>query len=393
MGFSLFLKECRVISKSILYYIISIFVVCFAVFQLNAFKSPKPEPTDMYFGSKITTDKNEIENITMMSLLNEYCENNYRTYPIGFKKEVHLNDENKGKVEKTIEKYTGYSGDEIKKVMKDKTKELKVKTDTDYSTFISDMKQIDTLLGGSSRYSEYSIRNTTKRATYEDTMEHYNRILSEDHVSSAYARSFCDYCGIELGFLPVFLAVARCIRDRKSMVSDIIYSSNASSFSIIFSRYAAVVTMMFIPVLIAALVIDFRCIYYAQSIGVQPYYLSVMKHAFGWLLPTIMFTTAVGFFFTELTGGVIGILIQGVCWFVWLNNMKLVYVGWSFMPRFNGLGNRSLFEEIYKQLVINRVSYAAISVAVILLTVIIFNLKRTGKLNCHIKRLSDMRTK
>ena len=50
--------------------------------------------------------------------------------------------------------------------------------------------------------------------TYEQALLEYDNILYKDKVSGAYARLFCDYIGIILGLLPVFLPTYKIPQDR-----------------------------------------------------------------------------------------------------------------------------------------------------------------------------------
>lgn len=400
MIFSLFLKECRIILKSITFYIVALCIMGFVLDQVRSVEIKKPKPNEKSYGTKITTDTKVMIDETIENLIGEYARNDYQTYPVGFEKRVHLNKDKQAEVAKFIELYTGYKDEQIKKQLKDdeEDSELKVKKDINYSQFVNDMKKVDKILGGGSRYSEDSIKSHARvPRTYDDAIKDYNSLINKDHISDAYARLFCDYEGIALAILPIFLAVTRCISDRKSKAQDTIYASRASSFSIIVSRYAAVVIMLLIPVIISAVLIDSQCIYCANTLGVQPDYLSFTKHILGWILPTLMFTVAVGFFFTELTGKVIGILVQAVYWFVSLNANSakdlVGRVGWNLIPRFNGRGARNIFIAVYDQLVINRICYAGVSIVLIILTVIIFNLKRNGRLMINGRGLSNIKSK
>lgn len=396
MIFSLFLKECRMMLKSVIFYVLSICIIGFVLNQMGGFNFSKPTPNDKSFGYKQTTDAKIMIDETITSLIDEYGSNDYQTYPIGFEKRVHLNKEKQDELAKQIEKYTGNKIKQGEKATNNEEENVKIKEDIDYKQFISDMSLVDKILGGGSRYSEDSIKKHAEvPKTYEDAVKDYNSKVNEDHISAAYARNFCDYMGIVLGILPIFLAVSRCISDKKSKAEDLIYSSSASSFSIIISRYAAVIVMLLIPVIIAAVLVDSQCIYCANSLGIEPYYMSFTKHILGWLLPTLMFTVAVGFFVTELTGKVIGILVQAVYWFISVLSAKSLvgYVGWNLMPRFNHTGDRDIFVAIYNELVINRACYAAVSIVLIILTVIIFNLKRTGRLMIYGKSLSNIKSK
>ena len=88
--------------------------------------------------------------------------------------------------------------------------------------------------------------------TYEQAMEEYKALCSKDRITGATARLFCDYAGIILSVLPVFLGVTRCLRDKRAQVSQVIFSHRACALVIIASRYLANVCMAFLPVVLTA---------------------------------------------------------------------------------------------------------------------------------------------
>jgi hypothetical protein len=149
-----------------------------------------------------------------------------------------------------------------------------------------------------------------------------------------------------------------------------------------FSRYLAIVIMIIIPVLLCSINPMLQSIYIANQNGVTVDYLAFIKYIFGWLLPTVLFTVAMGFLFTELTSGPIAILIQGFYWIinVFLAASNLVgYVGMNLIPRFNTLGSYSIYKSVFPELVRNRILYTGFSLLLFLLSVLIYDLKRRGK--------------
>ena len=63
---------------------------------------------------------------------------------------------------------------------------------------------------------------------------------------------FCDYIGIILSILPVFIAVAVCLKDRRAKMNDLIYARKISSFKLILSRYFAIIIAVMLPTVILA---------------------------------------------------------------------------------------------------------------------------------------------
>lgn len=368
MFMSLLFKECKLILKSITYYVIAICMIGFVLFQMGEFDLRKPNPEDKTtFGYIRTNDKVVIMNEITKELQLEYTENIYNTYPIGFIKVVNLEGEDKEKVSEILEE-----------INSDK---LDINNEDNFDEFLNRMNTVSQIIGKGSKYEEDNIKRVSVQATYEQALERYNKILEEDHVSAAVARNFCDYAGIIASIMPVFLAVSVALRDRKAKSKQVIYSSRTSSISIVLARYLSVVIMFLIPIIIAAIFEDAQCIYYAKAHGIEAVYTAFFKGIFGWIMPSIMISSAVGFLFTEVFKGVWAIFIQLAWWFIsMLSNKNLVGgIGLNLMPRFNTLGARDVYLSIYNELVINRLVYTFASIVLVIITIYIYNLRREGR--------------
>ncbi|SEW00211.1 ABC transporter permease [[Clostridium] fimetarium] len=407
MFVTLLFSECRQLLKSITYYIFLICMVLFFVTQLQDFELiSKPEVSDSDFGKKHSTDKDIIMSSTLTQLAREYNYNQYTTYPIGFYKEVILTDSKQEKIVSILAKSSGMTVEELKKMFKDYNDNqvttesgytiemingegLKIQpySNLTYEDFLKNMKEADEIIGGGSSYTKVNVsQNAEVPMTYEDAMENYNGILYKDHVSGAYARLFSDYMVIILGILPVFLAVTRCLRDRRSQIFEVIYSKKMSSFKIIFSRYFALVLMILIPLLLLSISPLLQSLYYAESIGIHGDSFAFVKYIIGWIMPTILMSLSVGFFFTELTNKPFGIFVQIIFWilslFSGIGNL-IGHVGWNLMPRFNTLGSYEVYNSVFSDLVYNRLMFTAISFVLLVLTVITYELKRKGVLKFY----------
>ena len=409
MFVTLLFSECRQLLKSITYYIFLICMVLFFVTQLQDFELiSKPEVSDSDFGIKYSTDKNIIMSSTLTQLAREYNYNQYTTYPIGFYKEVILTDIKQEKIVSILANSSGMTIEELKKTLKDYNDNLnqetteseytiemingegikiKPESNLNYEEFLDNMKEADEIIGGGSSYTKVKVsQNAEVPMTYEDAMKNYNGILYKDHVSGAYARLFSDYMVIILGILPVFLAVTRGLRDRRSQIFEVIYSKKMSSSKIIFSRYFALVLMILIPLLLLSISPLLQSLYYAESIGIHGDSFAFVKYIIGWIMPTILMSLSVGFFFTELTNKPFGIFVQIIFWitslFSGIGNL-IGHVGWNLMPRFNTLGSYEVYNSVFSDLVYNRLMFIAISFVLLVLTVMTYELKRRGLLKFY----------
>ena len=407
MLLTLMKKECTQYLKSVTYYI---FCICLALdffTQMGEFDVPtKPEAGWESYGYVRTTDKDLIMQETLNKLWSEYSTGSYTTYPIGFYKRVQLDAADEEKIAQIITNCTGMTEEEIS-AFKEEEKNIReaamekmleeqgmifendlpnldipMKEGLTFDDFCQEMKKADNLLGGGSSYSEAELQSTTRPQTYEEALEEYNSFIKNDKITNAYARLFCDYMGIMLAMLPIFLAVSRVLRDRRAQAEQVIHMKSASSFSIILSRYLAAVLMSLIPVLVLSCCPLLQCMYYADRIGEAYDLFAFVKYTCFWLLPHILITLSVGFFVTEITDSVAAVLIQGIWWFVsvFMSIGNLVGLcGWNLVPRFNSVGDYPIYEQMKEQLFKNRLMYTAVSIVLLLLTVLVYSKKRKGE--------------
>lgn len=400
---TLFFKECKEILKSITYYIFLACIVIFFITQMGSFQGiSKPMPNQESYGFKYSDDENIIMQATIDRLAHEFSENSYTTYPLGFYKEVKLNDDEITEVYKLLEDITGIDENQLIKKFEDYTSTqhipqvefIKAKENLTFEEFSKYIGEVDDILGGGSYFfnpGNLQI-NTWIERTYDDANKDYESIMNNDKVSRAHARLFSDYMGIVLAILPIFLAVTRVLKDKRSKCEQVIFSKQCSSTTIVLSRYLAIVAMIILPLILISITPTLQSIYLADSNGIRADYFAFIKVIFGWLMPTVLVTVSVGFFLTELTNGPIAILVQGIWWFVSmsLGASKLVgYVGMNLIPRFNSFGSYDIYKSVFNELVINRAFYSIVGLFIIVITIFIYDKKRKGKLNLNGKILKN----
>ncbi|MBD5544220.1 MAG: hypothetical protein HDR01_08300 [Lachnospiraceae bacterium] len=384
MFFTLFLKECREVLRSITYYMFLICTLLFYMTQLGSFE-PISQPVKGEQEETVTKEEQAMRSaIDRLSL--EFPANHYTTYPFGFIKEVTLSAEEQKKVGQIIEKLTGYSAEEFILIATDpeeKSSQIQILRSISNEVFMEEMEKLDALLGGGSFYETDSLLgNTDFPDSYEEEKKEFERVLKEDKVTGAYGRLFCDYMGILMGILPVFLAVTRVVRDKRAKVSQVIFVKQASSFTVQASRYLANLIMILLPLLILATMQNIQAMYLADALLIKGNLWYMYAYLFCWLMPTVMVVLSIGFFFTELTEGPLVILLQGIYWFFnLLSASKLTgYVGMSLVPRFNSVGYYSIYEKMKPALITNRLIYFLISILLFAGTVFVYEKKRKGGL-------------
>lgn len=359
----LFVSESKKVIFSIPYiiFVIALFFFNYTQYQQDFEVISKPQPGLDDYGYTQKEIPEVIMPAAIENLQAEYVNNTYVAYPFGFYKQVHLNEEEQQDMRTILE-----------------TLSLK----NSYKAFLKKMKKVDQVIGGGSSYNEKYLVSTfgTVPKTYEDTLQEYNVIKTKDQFSGAYARLFVDYLGIILALIPVFIAVTVSLKDQMNGAEDLIYSRAISSVHLIGTRYIAMITAMFAPVLVLALYETYRVYELYPNENLNPF--AFLTYSVGWLLPTILFVTALGFALTEWTGTPIAIAIQFVLFFislyVGLMQMGGGYGNFMLAVRHNELGNTQAFLDNVDTLLVNRLTYVVLAISLVLLTVWIYEKKRKG---------------
>lgn len=415
---ALFLKECKQVSKSITYYIFVACMVVFIVSQMGEFAGVnEPKKGLDNYGYTYSDDEDQIMEMAIRGLVNDYINNSYTAYPFGFYKNVRLSEKKQEQIGIILEAITGITINELNERMNDYLDSfsteissdgstvlynedefpIKLANDLSYDEFLTYMDEVDGFIGGGSNYSRNRIKAVNRvPKTYEQAVKEYEEIIHKDQVTRAFARIFSDYMGIVLGILPVFLAVTRGLRDRRAQAAEVIFSKKASSTTIILSRYLSTIVMILLPLLILSISPTLQGLYSAKAAGVSGDAFAFLKVSLWWLLPTVLASVSVGFFFTELTNSAFGILVQGIWWFIslFLCMDNLVgNVGWNLIPRFNTIGEYAIYKDILPELIRNRLFYTAISILLVIATIVVYGYKRKGVLHLNGKKSSNRKSK
>lgn len=358
-------------------------------------------------------------------LYQEFSENSYVTYPIGFYKNVRLNDSRQEEVAQILSDLTGMDKEDILHLANadvtgdpegvfviggsdgmtdhgdgsfsisqqeeefgknEKAGDIQPRTDLTYEEFQAAMAQIDTVLGGGSHYAVDVLTGFAEvPVTYEEAVRAYELVKEFDHFTGGYARLFCDYAGVIIcSVFPVFLAVVLSMKDERARMAELVYTSSRSSGSIIAIRYLAIICAVMLPVILLSYISNSSV--WNMYPGMQLDYLAPLKYDLIWLLPSVMISTAVGMCLTELTGTPIAIAAQGLWWFLDVNagykTVESAYHLLRLAPRHNA-GTLSWFRtqdyvDHMWDLIQNRALMAGIAVGLVLITILIYKAKRRG---------------
>lgn len=400
-------KECKQILHSLVYYLYLIIFVWFMATQLGQNVIIKaPEPGEEFYGLRMTTDEQIIMGKTLAELTNEINWNSFATYPVGFYKQVILSDSEIEKLKEILEECSGKDWDQLMQEQtehfadcdSDNWEEVQAVNasylvepvqDLSYEQFVAEMKKVSKLIGKGSSFeqSQYEAKAEVEM-TYEDALEEYQAICEKDGITGAYMRLFCDYAGILLGLLPVFLGVTRAVRDKRAKADQVIYARTASSFQIVWSRYLSNVVMMMAPIFILALMLETSYLYQAKTLGVSPHLMAFLIYPVIWLLPTILFVLAGSFLLSELLNGIVAIVVQVLWAFGSLMSSSTLVgnFGLTLIPRWNTFGNTTQFLSERGDLIMNRLLYTGAGLFLMVLTTWIYRYKRKGGQLLHGKK-------
>ena len=113
---TLFVKECRQILKSMVYYLYVIIFVMFLSSQMGEVitdRFERPEPGQESYGSVNSHEESAVMEKKLAGLMQETEHNSYSTYPMGFYRGVTLNDGELNEIVSIIEECTGKSMAEL----------------------------------------------------------------------------------------------------------------------------------------------------------------------------------------------------------------------------------------------------------------------------------------
>lgn len=397
MFMTLFRKECAQTAKSLIYWL---YVACLVLFfnsQLGNMHilAPPQEGQENYldYGYKTDISEQEIMKTGAGSIVWSYYYDNYVTYPVGYAKSVSLDEKEKEEIGDIIYSLTGMKPEEIEADIasffethdiQTTQYEVRLKKSLTYEEFLQHMDSVAEILGPGSGYTEEMLRaNVRIPVDYKGAVENYRDLTEKEGLTGGYTRLFCDYMGVILGILPVFVTATRVLRDKRSRMQELIYVRRASSGTVMGSRYLALVCMHMLPAVVLSVIPTINCIR-AGIAGADLDYLAWLKYDLGWLLPMVMAVISVGILCTELTETALAVLIQTAWWFISLmtggTSMYGGNYGWNLIPRHNTELNYAGFAEGFRQLAVNRIIYAVLALAFLALTIFIYERKRKGHL-------------
>ena len=402
----LFFRECKKIffSLTFLIYSITVLAMYFTQFHGDAGEPVSaPVPGSDNYGMIAREVPEVLMPAAAEGLVEEYLSGSFTAYPYGFIKHVRLKEKEKIRVTEIISEISGITGEQLDSFedferggyymdengdmfyRKPNIPEIEIPETLTYERFRDLMREVDRILGGGSRYSDDFIVGNFSLVpkTYEEALTEYEQFISEDKIAGAYARLYCDYLGIDVAILPVFVAVSLVNLDKRSRMEQLAYARKISSARLVFTRFFALIAVMLVPLIITAAIAQIRInsLYPGQSMDS----FAIFRHAVPWLIPNIMTATAVGMFVTEISSGLIAIFVQGAWWFADVFTSTGGLTGgigrFTLVMRHNSLVKHDIFYSQWENIVFNRIFFTVLSFLGIALTAFIYEQKRRGRIH------------
>lgn len=390
-------KEMKSTLKGLTFWVAVIFLALFLFSQLGGDITmlKKPQAGQQNYGIVQSKDKYLIQQQTYTSLFEDYTLDSFTTYPFMFAKDIELSKRELQQIKQILERASGQSVKELNNSYAKFNEKMQKNPETTvtytmplvkghaYTEFKKDMQKVSKILGKGSAFEEKTYTTKTMAPmTFKQAKTAYQQVLTKDHVTGAYARTTCDYFGIILAIVPVFIAAAVMLRDQRSKGEGVIFTKSISSGKLISARYLSTVLLMLIPVLLISLHPALQSMMVAVKLNVSGDFLLFFEYIIGWLLPTILAVVGIAFLATELFGGIVAIVLQFGIWMISMSaggsGSLTGNVGWNLIPRFNEVGHREIFDIVFHQLVWNRVLWSAVGLVCFAATIFIYDYKRKG---------------
>lgn len=379
----------------------------------------EPDPETGSYGTKSEENPEKIMCGGTDKLIIEYLNNSYATYPVSYYKEVILDEEEQEKILEIIQEITGLNEEQISNLPDDyfprvngniihmesgAETEMDIAADIgeadvaaeakDYTKhFISQvtydrfkelMAEASDIIGPGSNYTRDNLLLYYGQVEmdYEEAVDEYHTTIYDDKVTIAFARLFCDYLSRTLGLYPVFLAVAMWMRDRRCRMQELINVKAIGTAKLIIVRYLALLAAVLIPVFLLSLESLVPLVEFSVETGIEIDLFAFAKYILWWLLPTSMIVLALGMFLTILTRTPVAVIVQLVWWFMDSSFTELSGDTGLFtlMIRHNLLKGSELIRQDLGIIWMNRGIMAGVAVLLVLLSIVIYDMKRGGKL-------------
>lgn len=248
--------------------------------------------------------------------------------------------------------------------------ENNLKVNVSYDEFLDTLKDLDKNLGGDTIYGapeNYGVfYDEISLSSAERT---FNNVMENDKFTNAYGRLFADYLGITAGFFPVFLSAFIFIREKKKKDYEKIYKSKISFTKYLMAKYIGMcicimgcyfILATYTTLAYSIFALDSKCIIDKMAI---------YKYTFGWIGPTVLFSTASGILISAIFNkAIVTILCQLVLCLSSIHNLIGQYGFTKYVIRFNVFGEYDSYLNFRYAIIQNRIFYTVLSFAILIVS-------------------------
>lgn len=265
-----------------------------------------------------------------------------------------------------------------------------------FARFKEIMDSIDGMIGKNSYFSWTLLNLYYGENDMEDapiTLIQHKEFYEKDHVTGAFARYYCDSIALVILWLPAFIIIGLMLKDKHCKMRELTFQRTISSRKLIGIRFVAAVFMTIIPIFLLPLKSAITLMQYGSKMGIQTDVFAFAKYICGWILPTVLFVTAIALFITTLTENYFSVLVTGIIWLVGRPSIAKLGGGnyglFDLVIRHNTLKGYGRMAENLQALVLNRVLITIAAILLVILSVFVYEAKRKGGLSFGREKFSN----
>ncbi|MBF4695506.1 ABC transporter permease [Fusibacter ferrireducens] len=365
------LKEMKYQFKSVIFYVFILLGVMFyssqyyeAVTMLQL-----PELDKVYTTVEATTEGDKLV-AGYKDLYGVYLSGKVRKY-IPISKNIKLNEVQLKDLENFLSKMA--PGADVLKIEPD---DIKIS----FEEMIAYMNKLDLSLGKNTSFGDVH-RQFLRPLTYEEALVAYDKLKQDQNISNAYARLLSDYLGVYAAVFVVFLSAFSVLRDQYSGTQELIYGSKIKSIVYMGAKFVG----LFISIMSLFLAIGLfeTGVFLKKFIAYQmPINLFAFVHTiFAWVAPTVMFSIALSMFISIVVGNSLATIVvqTGAALFMVFSKGVVGEYGLDrFFIRYNTLLGEDYYQTVAASIACNRVFYVGLSIVLVIMTSIIWTIRRNS---------------
>ncbi|MGM0421425.1 MAG: hypothetical protein ACQEQG_10635 [Bacillota bacterium] len=245
-----------------------------------------------------------------------------------------------------------------------------------YNSIRENLNKVDQIAGGNTVYGEKWRQILVREELYyQQALNELNNKL-EQGLTASYGRLFSDYLGITAGFFPIFIGAFLLSRDRRTGMEELIRARKVNPYFYVGGKIVGVFLILGAFYLLLSLLPTFNLYQISMENGWDFHWFGVIKYVGAWILPSLLFVLSATVFVSEFTGSsLVAVGVQLIWLFRSMLPLKGDYSLTKYIIRFNTAGSHELYNNVWSNILNNRLFFLGLSFALILLTAKIWQKK------------------